>query len=158
MYACVHECTQSTPCWCTGGNDQGNSTVNRTVFYITYLNNSQQVHVISKRPEYALGGVSFSPNAAFSPNTQQRWTGLIFSNAIHTSIGLPHLTGEKWQLVSGDVMVSQKCASCNYGGTSLAQIYNATATWTSPPRGVTAGSNWTFVASGSSPFEEDDQV
>ena len=82
--------------------------------YLLYKNDSQQVHVVSKRKEYALGGVSFSPNDAFSPNTQQRRTGLIVSNAAHSSIGLPHLTGEKWQLVSGDVMISQKCASCNW--------------------------------------------
>ena len=62
----------------------------------------------------ALGGVEFSPNDFFSPNSQQRWTGLIFGNAEHTAVGLPHLTGEKWQLVDPEVMISQKCASCNY--------------------------------------------
>ena len=28
--------------------------------------------------------------------SQQRWTGLIFSNFLHTTLGMPHMTGEKW--------------------------------------------------------------
>ena len=49
---------------------------------------SDQVHAIWHTPSYALGGVEFSPNDYFSPNTQQRWTGMIFGNAHHTALGL----------------------------------------------------------------------
>ena len=33
---------------------------------------------------------------AFSPNTMDRWTGLIFNNKNMTLLGLPHTHGEKW--------------------------------------------------------------
>ena len=55
---------------------------------------SDQVHTIWHTPSYALGGVVFSPNDWFGANTQQRWTGMVFSNVNHSAIGLPHLTGE----------------------------------------------------------------
>eukprot|EP01052_Picozoa_sp_SAG31_P022342 SAG31_NODE_1773_length_7304_cov_2.180380_9_plen_281_part_00 len=88
------------PCWCTGGNDLGkNSSENYT--YTTLLRNSSQVHVLHKTPQYALGAVSFSPASAFSPGTQQRWVGLIFSNRVHSSIGV--LAAPSTELVMGTI-------------------------------------------------------
>ena len=55
-----------------------------------------QVHTIWHTRSYALGGVEFSPNDFFSPNSQQRWTGLIMNDVNHTALGLPHLTGESF--------------------------------------------------------------
>lgn len=81
-----HVCCKSATC--THGHGKGGS---------------KQVHVISHTPAYSLGGVVFSPNDAFSANTQQRWTGLVFANAVHTTVGLPHLTGEKWALIDQEV-------------------------------------------------------
>lgn len=77
------------------------------------------------------------------PNSQQRWTGLVFGNVLHTAIGLPHLTGEKWQLVDPEIMISQKCATCNYGGDSLIDVYNlsSSAALTQP-----CGKTWTVVS------------
>eukprot|EP00041_Stephanoeca_diplocostata_P010718 m.170857 g.170857 ORF g.170857 m.170857 type:complete len:550 (+) comp18272_c0_seq1:84-1733(+) len=90
------------PCTCVQDVDPSSP-----VPHITYLNASQggsrQVHVIARDPAYSLGGVVFSPNDAFSANTQQRWTGLVFANAAHTAVGLPHLTGEKWALIDQEV-------------------------------------------------------
>ena len=71
-----------------------------------------------------MGGVEFSPNDFFSPNSQQRWIGLIMNDYNHTALGMPHLTGEKWSLVAEDIMISTRCATCNYGGNSLVKIYN----------------------------------
>lgn len=102
------------------------------------LPESDQLHSIWHTPSYTLGGVEFSPNDAFSPNSQQRWTGLIFGNVRHTAIGLPHLTGEKWAIVDEDIMIAQKCASCNYGGNTSIEIFNATS--------ITQSCNWTFVS------------
>lgn len=125
-----------SPCWCAGGNDLGNVTNSSGKYNFTaLLENSSQVHVLHKSPEYAMGAVSFSPNAAFSPGSQQRWVGLIFSNMVHTSIGLPHLTGEKWSVVGDGVMMAAKCASCNYGGNSTAAIYNVSRSWRAPAAG-----------------------
>ena len=101
------ETLRPSGCICTKGADDGTSA------HYTMLAKSDQLHSIWHTPSYALGGVEFSPNDFFSPNSQQRWTGLVFGNVEHTAIGLPHLTGEKWQLVDEDVMISQKCADCN---------------------------------------------
>ena len=133
-----------SPCWCTGGADSGkNSSANYT--FTTLLRNSSQVHVLHKTPEFALGAVSFSPSSAFSPGTQQRWVGLIFSNSFHSSIGLPHLTGEKWSVVGEQgAMISGKCASCNYGGNTTATVYNASRSWSAPASGQ-PDATWTVV-------------
>ena len=40
---------------------------------------SDQVHTIWQTPSYGMGAVVFSPNDYFSPNSQQRWVGLIFN-------------------------------------------------------------------------------
>ena len=132
-----------SPCFCTGGNDLGKNSSNYT--YTTLLANSSQVHVLHRTPQYALGAVSFSPSSAFSPGSQQRWVGLIFSNIVHSSIGLPHLTGEKWSVVGDNgVMIAGKCASCNYGGNSSAVIYNASRSWRAPAAGQPDAS-WVVV-------------
>ena len=90
---------------------------------------SRQVHVISKTPYWALAGVTFSPNDAFVANSQQRGTGLTFSGVDHSAVALPHLTGEKWGLVDGNVMMAQRCGSCNYGGPSMFQVFNMSKIW-----------------------------
>lgn len=36
-----------------------------------------------------MGAVVFSPNDYFSPNSQQRWVGLIFNDFNHTALGMP---------------------------------------------------------------------
>ena len=41
---------------------------------------SDQVHTIWQTPSYGMGAVVFSPNDYFSPNSQQRWVGLISKN------------------------------------------------------------------------------
>ena len=40
---------------------------------------SDQVHTIWQTPSFGMGAVVFSPNDYFSPNSQQRWVGLIFN-------------------------------------------------------------------------------
>ena len=40
---------------------------------------SDQIHTIWATPSYGMGAVVFSPNDYFSPNSQQRWVGLIFN-------------------------------------------------------------------------------
>ena len=40
----------------------------------------------------------------------------------HTAFGFPHLTGEKYSLVDEDIMIMQRCGSCNYGGDSLVHM------------------------------------
>lgn len=131
------ETLRPTGCVCTKGADDGTSA------HYTMMAKSDQLHSLWHTSSYALGGVEFSPNDFFSPNSQQRWTGLIFANVEHTAIGLPHLTGEKWQLVDPDVMISQKCASCNYGGDSVLDIFNLTSrnALTQP-----CGQNWTVIS------------
>ena len=119
-------------CVCTKGSDSGDGS-----FY-SMLPTSNQLHSVWHTPSYALGGVEFSPNDYFSPNSQQRWSGLIFGNVEHTAIGLPHLTGEKWAVVGKDIMIAQKCATCNYGGNTSVELYNMT----SPAVG---SCNWTVV-------------
>eukprot|EP01043_Picozoa_sp_COSAG02_P010551 COSAG02_NODE_372_length_23640_cov_210.100463_20_plen_340_part_00 len=42
---------------------------------------------------FGIGGVEFSPNDLFEAVSMQRWTGLIFSNDEHTTLGMPHMTG-----------------------------------------------------------------
>lgn len=118
------------PCACDGGG--GNWTA--------LVSPPRQVHVVSRTPEYSLAGVVFSPNDAFVANCQQRGTGLVFSNPEHSAVVLPHLTGEKWGLVEQDLMLVQRCGSCNYGGASLFQIFNATKVWSTGP--------WWFMAAG----------
>ena len=53
----------------------------------------------------------------------------MFANTIHSTVALPHLTGEKWGTVDHDVMMVQRCGSCNYGGDSLFNILNASRLW-----------------------------
>ena len=52
--------------------------------------------------------------------SQQRWTGLTFSNDVHTTLGMAHMTGDKWSVTTGRggcaVHVAMKCATCLYGG------------------------------------------
>ena len=119
-------------CVCTKGSDSGDGS-----FY-SMLPTSNQLHSVWHTPSYALGGVEFSPNDYFSPNSQQRWSGLIFGNVEHTAIGLPHLTGEKWAVVGKDIMIAQKCSTCNYGGNTSVELYNMT----SP---AVESCNWTVV-------------
>jgi len=106
------------PCACTSGGT-----------WHSLLTRPRQVHIISRTPAYSLAGVLFSPNDAFVANCQQRGTGLTFANEVHTAVVLPHLTGEKWGVVHEDVMFVQRCGSCNYGGSSMFQIYNASSLW-----------------------------
>ena len=117
--SCSQErCTQTFrpfPCACYGGG----------AAYHALLPQPKQVHVVSRTKEWALAGVEFSPNDAFIANSQQRGTGLVFANDHHSTVALPHLTGEKWGLVQEDLMFVQRCGSCNYGGPSLFQVYNA---------------------------------
>ena len=72
---------------------------------------SDQVHTIWMTSSYGMGAVVFSPNDYFSPNSQQRWVGLIFSDFNHTALGMPHLTGEKWGIVDEDIMLLQRCGN-----------------------------------------------
>ena len=111
-----------TGCICTRGGDAGQFSNG------AYLlePKSDQVHTIWSTPSYGMGAVVFSPSDNFSPNSQQRWVGLIFNDINHTKFGMPHLTGEKWSLVDEDIMIVQTCGSCNYGGRSLVHMYNTT--------------------------------
>ena len=111
-----------SPCYCTKGAESGGAEGSYTLNAV-----SNQVHTIWRTPSYLLGGVVFSPNDFFSANTQQRWVGLIFSNAYHTAVGMPHITGEKWSLIDADIGIFHKCGSCNYGGDSIVDLFNATA-------------------------------
>lgn len=54
-------------CTCTHGADAGEPNSHYTMLPV-----SNQVHTIWHTPSYALGGVMFSPNDYFSPNSQQR--------------------------------------------------------------------------------------
>ena len=81
----------------------GRSGSQRPELVIQYLNQSDSVHTISATRGYSLGGVEFSPNDAFSPNTMDRWTGLIFNNPSKTVLGLPHTHGDKWAVIDKDV-------------------------------------------------------
>jgi hypothetical protein len=47
----------------------------------------------------------------FVANTQQRGTGLVFANGDHSTVALPHLTGEKWGAVHQDIMMVQRCGT-----------------------------------------------
>jgi hypothetical protein len=101
----------------------------------------KQIHVVSHTKDWALAGVEFSPNDKFVANTQQRGTGLVFANDDHSAVALPHLTGEKWGTVDQDLMMVQRCGSCNYGGPSLFQVFNATEVWQQ--------GDWWFMSAGS---------
>ena len=98
----------------------------RAQYVVHYLNRSDQVSTISATRAYSLGGVEFSPADAFSPNTMDRWTGLIFSNRETTVLGLPHTHGDKWAVIDGAVMIAQNCGSCGYQGMPLVSILGAT--------------------------------
>jgi hypothetical protein len=119
------------PCACFGGPPRG---------YTELLRQPKQIHVVSHTKHWALAGVEFSPNDAFVPNTQQRGTGLVFANPDHSVVSFPHLTGEKWGTVDHDLMLVQRCGSCNYGGPSLFQVHNATSVWQQ--------GEWWFMAAG----------
>ena len=82
----------------------------------TTLDRSDQVHTIWRTPSYSLSGVVWSPNDSISPNSQQRWVGLIFGNANHTALGMHHITGEKWGMIDADIGIYHKCAICHYQG------------------------------------------
>ena len=127
------------PCACSGGGS-----------WHTLLPQPKQIHVVSKTPAYALAGVMFSPNDAFIANSQQRGTGLTFGNDVHGAVALPHLTGEKWGVVDGDVMLVQRCGSCNYGGNSLFNLYNISRAWQE--------GDWWFVAAGAGEVGDGDAV
>lgn len=72
-------------CTCTKGAEAGKGSNG------AYLlePKSDQVHTIWQTPSYGMGAVVFSPNDYFSPNSQQRWVGLIFSDFNHTALGMP---------------------------------------------------------------------
>ena len=108
--------------------------------YNVLLPQPRQIHVVSSTKDWALASVEFSPNDPFVANTQQRGTGLVFANDEHSTVALPHLTGEKWGLVEEDLMFVQRCGSCNYGGPSLFQIFNASRVW--------KGRDWWFMSAG----------
>ena len=59
------------------------------LYVVKYAEKSDQVHHVSATKSYLLGGDIFSPNDRFSPNTMDRWTGLVFGNPTHTVVGLP---------------------------------------------------------------------
>ena len=127
-------CTQTFrpfPCACYGGGAASHAL----------LPQPKQIHVVSRTKEWALAGVEFSPNDAFIANSQQRGTGLVFANDAHSTVALPHLTGEKWGLVQEDLMFVQRCGSCNYGGPSLFQIFNASRVWKGQ-------GDWWFMSAG----------
>lgn len=115
-------------------------------YVVNYLNKSDQVHVISVTSSYTLGGVEFSPNDVFSPNTMDRWTGLIFGNRVNSAIGLPHGTGDKWSVTQqwpeGSVMIAQNCGTCGYKGAPLISIQGATSIWQNSSGD---GSPWVFI-------------
>ena len=98
-----------TGCICTKGAEAGKGSNG------AYLMEpkSDQVHTIWMTSSYGMGAVVFSPNDYFSPNSQQRWVGLIFSDFNHTALGMPHLTGEKWGIVDEDIMLLQRCGTCS---------------------------------------------
>ena len=102
----------------------------------------KQIHVVSHTKDWALAGVEFSPNDMFVANTQQRGTGLVFANADHSTVALPHLTGEKWGTIDQDVMIVQRCGSCNYGGPPVFQVFNATSVWQGQSR------DWWYMSAG----------
>jgi hypothetical protein len=81
---------------------------------------SNQIHSQYYTAQFGIGGVEFSPNDLFEAVSQQRWTGLTFSNYLHTTLGMPHMTGEKWSVTRGNggaaIQIAMKCASCMYGG------------------------------------------
>jgi hypothetical protein len=136
---------RSTPCQCAH-NTIGIISNPPFNWPTTFLHDSRQINYIHTTPAYSMGGVVFSPNDFFVGGSQQRWTGLVFSNANSTTIGLRHLTGEKWALVHEDVMIAQKCATCNYGGDPLVDLYAPSKVWQERSTGEsTGGSNWTFV-------------
>ena len=72
-------------------------------------------------------GLTWWHTSAVRPFTVERAllyaNRLVFGNADDSAIGLPHLTGEKWSLVDEDVMIAQRCGSCNYGGDTLIELY-----------------------------------
>jgi hypothetical protein len=100
------------PCSCWGGGS-----------WHPLVPRPRQIHVVSRTPAYGLSGVVFNPHDAFVANCQQRGTGLVFANDEHSAVALPHLTGEKWGLVEDDLMMVQRCGSCNYGGGTLFQVH-----------------------------------
>jgi len=108
-------------------------------YVVKYAKKSDQVHHISATRSYLLGGVIFSPNDRFSPNTMDRWTGLVFANENHTLVGLPgNGPGDKWCLIGEGLMIAQKCAGGGcYGGTPLVSIQAASKVW--------QAGNWSFV-------------
>jgi hypothetical protein len=81
---------------------------------------SNQINSQYYTPQFGIGGVEFSPDDLFEAVSMQRWTGLIFSNADHTTMGMPHMTGDKWSITRGfggaAIQIAQKCATCMYGG------------------------------------------
>jgi hypothetical protein len=50
--------------------------------------------------------------------------------------------GEKWGTVNQDLMIVQRCGSCNYGGPSAFQLFNLTSVWQGQ-------GDWWFASAGS---------
>ena len=126
-------------------NDEG--------YVVTYRNVSDAVHTISATKSYVLGGVEFDPRNRFSPNEQDRWTGLIFSNKVTppaagpTVLGLPHGTGDKWCVVGSNVMIAQGCPGCGYSGSPVLSIEGATVAHLNM-----TSSGWIIIEAGSIGF------
>jgi hypothetical protein len=72
-------------CMCTKGADAGAGSNGAYLMQPK----SDQVHTLWHTPSYGMGAVVFSPNDYFSPNSQQRWVGLIFNDYNHTALGMP---------------------------------------------------------------------
>ena len=128
---------RTSPCQCAH-NTQGIIAQPPYNDPVPFRANSRQVSYIHFTPSFSMSGVLFSPNHFFAGGSQQRWTGLVFSNANSTTLGLRHLTGEKWALVDQGVMIAQKCASCNYGGEPSVDLFQTSGYWQQ--------GDWTFVA------------
>jgi HEAT repeat protein len=78
------------------------------------LLNSHMINYTYRTPDYVMGCSIYDPNRSFAPNCEGRWSGVIFRD--RAIISLDAYTGEKWNVQSKDVMITQRRLGAYYGG------------------------------------------
>lgn len=78
------------------------------------LIDSHMVNYGYRTPEYLMGCSMYDPNRIYGHGCEGRWSGIVFRN--RAIVSLPAYTGEKWNVQSRDVMITQKRHGAYYTG------------------------------------------